>query len=433
MGLFDLIATQRKADKKVDDIVVTEMSYPCGLLPLDYANGLTVISYDKNDRPIAKNNLIGLVGGSKVTIIGITGTGKSALGIEYASAPLHRFGNMSLAQHADIEQATTMQRIIKVTKLPPSLLKESYKIFRDKGAEDIIDQFKSHCMAKLNNRKMFTYKTGVLDLYGDEIEELIPSNLLIDSFAMFKSKEIDLMTKDVKDLTNNMQAARSAQFNKQVLTQMLAYGKQANVGIISINHINTAINTGFVPKAAQQMYLSQDEAISGSGAALYLANNLNKLKLLKKYNPEKEESMDYGIPGFLAESRYLKSRTNAANRPVELVFDHRSGRFSKILTLFHFAVKNELLLGNNRNHFLPGLEGVKFTKRTFKNIVEKSPEVMQALYEVCLPSLEAMLSTDSGVASRVETNSDKIDAVVLALEDHQRDMEDYKRQGWVEF
>jgi len=433
LGLLEMIQKQRKAEKKFDDIVINEISYPTGLLPLDYANGVRITSYDENDRPIAKFDSIGIVGGTFVTTIGISGTGKTALAIDIAVCGIHKFGEMSAVDHFDLELASTMQRPLTITRIKPSLLKKTYAIYRDRAAEDVVDIFKTHCQLKLDNRKLFTYKTGIRNMFGEEIEELYPSFSLIDSFAMFKSGELDLGKKKVEDITNNMQAATSAKFNKAILSQMLAYGKKANVGIIAVNHINQDVNTGFLPKPSQHMYLSQGETMPGGTASLYLANNIIKLKLIKKYNIDKPDTMEYGIPGFLVEAKFIKSRTNASNVPVELVFDHRRGGFSKILTLFNYAVKNELLLGNNRGYYLPGLESVKFTKKTFKDVVIKSPEVLEALYEACKPHLETMLSTDIGRLSSSESETQKIDAMYLALEEHEKDIEFYRDQGWTDF
>lgn len=431
MGLLDMVNQKRKSQKKVDDIIVTEMSYPTGFLPLDYVNGVRITSYDENDRIVAHHDSIGVVGGSAISVIGISGTGKSALGMGIASSGIYTFGQKSIAQHFDIELATSMQRVIKATKLPPSMLKETYQIYREKGAEDIVDIFKSHCEVKLQNRKEFTYNTGVTDLYNQPIIELIPSYALTDSFALFKSKDVDLENKDVKDITNNMQAAQAAKFNKAVLMQMLAYGKKANVTNIFINHINQDVNTGFMPKASFHMYLKQGESIPGGVAALYLANNVIKLRLVKKYNADKPESMVYGIPGFAVEANMIKSRTNAANIPVELIFDHRTGGFSKILTLLHFACENDVLLGSANSMYIPGLESVKFTKKKFKDVIQRSPEIMEALYEACLPALQSLLSTDTGRGAEPETENERFDKLMESLEDHNRDMEFYRSQGWV--
>lgn len=434
MGLMDMINAQRKAEKKVDTKVVTEVSVPSGILPLDYVNGLRVTSYNEYDRPVGEYDLIGTVSGSMNTIIGITGTGKTALAMDLSVAPIIAYGDMSGVQHYDIEQSSTMPRVLKATKLPPSMLKQTYSIHRDKAAEDIVDLFKDHCNMKLKNAKMFTHDTGVRDLYNDPIYELYPSSALMDSFAMFKSGEIDLSTKEVKDITNNMQAAQGAKFNKGILTQMISYSKKANVSLNCVNHINTNVNTGFLPKPSQQMYLNQDETLPGGQASLYLANNILKLKLLGKYPGDKPEKWEYGIPGFLVEARYLKSRTNAANMPVELIFDHRCGGFSKTLTLLHFAFKNELVLGTNRAYYLPGLDTCKFTKKTWEDAIGRDPEFLEALYYTCLPALTRMLSTDTGKSKKdEETSSERLDAMYNVIEDHMKDVEDYKKQGWVDF
>jgi hypothetical protein len=431
MSLLDLVNAQRKSDKKSDSQIITEMSYPTGFLPLDYANGVRVTSYDKYDRVIQHTDLIGFVAGTKNTIVGLPGTGKSALAVEMASSGVHKFGNNSLVHHADIENATTMQRIMKLLQLPPSLLKSTYEIYRDKAAEHIIDQFKTHCLVKLANRKAFTYDTGVLDLYGTEIRELYPSALLIDSFAMFKSGEVDLASKDVKDVTHNMIAAQAAKFNKGVLSQMLDMGKKSNVSIMSVNHLNVNVSTGFMPKPSQHMYLSQDETMPSGQATLYLANNILKLKLLSKWNHDKPEKWEYGIPGFLIETRLLKSRTNASNVPIEMVFDQRRGGFSKSLTLLHYAHLNDVLQGSDRALYVPGNIGTKFTRKTFEKALYKDPDLLEALYEACLPHLQAMLSTDAGRMSSPETETERLDAMYSVLEGHEKDVQSYRKQGMV--
>lgn len=432
MGLMDLINQQRKQEKKIDSTVVTENSIPTGFLPLDYANGVRVTAYDEKDKPVSEVDVIGLVGGTKTTVIGISGTGKSALAISMAASGVYQFGDMSGVQHADIESATTMQRPLKILKLAPSMLKKTYTIYRDMAAEDIVDQFKTHCVLKVNNSKDFTYNTGIRDLYNNEIYELYPSAMLIDSFALFKSKEVDMGVKKIEDVTNNMQAAQAAKFNKGVLTQMIRYGKKANVSIISVNHINVNVNTGFLPKASQHMYLSQDETMPGGQATLFLANNLLKLKLIKKYPAEKPDKMDYGVPGFLIEGRFLKSRTNAANVPFELVFDHRFGGFSKTLTLLHYAFKNNIVLGSGHGYYFPGNSSRKFKKAEWEDAIRNDKDFLEAMYEACLPSLQSMLSTDYG-KNQDESSSARLDAMYSAIEEHQRDVEEYAAKGWIEF
>jgi len=434
MGLISKIDGLRKNEKKIDDRIVTEMSYPSGLLPLDYANGVRVVSYDENDRPVHKTDLIGFVGGSKITTIGLSGTGKTALAIELAATGIHMFGDKSGVQHADIEKASTMQRPIKILRLPPSILRETYAMDRDMAAEDIVDKFMSHCKVKLDNRKEYTYDTGVYNLYNERMYELYPSAMLIDSFAMFKSKEVDLMAaKKVEDVTHNMIAAQAAKFNKGVLGQMVAYGKKANVSIISVNHLLPSVNTGFLPKPSQHMYLSQDEMMPGGQATIFLANNIIKLKVMTKWNIDKPEKMEYGFKGFLIEARLLKSRTNSSNIPIELVFDGRRGGFSKLMTLFHYAYTNKIIQGSPNSMYLPGYTRTKFTRKTFEESVERDPELIEALLHACLPSLETMLSTDYGDNTNEESSSQRLDAMYMAIEEHEKDVEDYKKRGWLDF
>lgn len=436
MGLLSQVNTHRKAAKKDDNRVVTELSTPSGFLWLDYANGVRVTSYDDFDRPTGHYDLIGLVNGTMTTVIGLSGTGKSALAMSLAASGIYKFGRKSMARHHDIEMATTMQRPVKTLKLPPSLLRDTYEINRLRGAEDITEMFIDHCEIKLANRKEYTYDTGIRDLYNEPIYELYPSAELIDSFAMFKSKDIDLTKKDVdvENVSHNMIAAQSAKLNKAVLGQMVGVGKTANVSLICINHLNPNVNTGFMPKPSQHMYLTQDESMPGGSASIFLANNIIKLKVLKKFDINKNDQAEYGIPGFIVDARLLKSRTNAANLPVELIFDHRIGGFSKTISLLHFAFKHNLLQGNPGKHFLPGMPDVRFSRKNFEEVAMRTGgELLQALYEACLPTLESLLSTDNGLGADNDSDSQRLDMMYNVLEGHQKDVESYRKQGWLDF
>jgi hypothetical protein len=435
MSLLSKVSDERKGKKKgASNQIVTEISTPSGFLPLDYANGVRVTAYDEYDRPTGYTDLIGLVNGTMTTTIGLSGTGKSALAIELSASGIHKFGDMSAVQHHDLEMASTMQRPMKILRIPPSLLRNTYEMYRERGAETVVDMFADHCKVKIDNRKEYYYNTGVKNLYNEDIWEYYPSAVLLDSLAMFKSEDIDLSKKDttVDNVTHNMIAAQSAKFNKGVLTQMIGYGKTANVSLNCVNHLNPNVNTGFLPKPSQHMYLTQDESMPGGSASLYLANNIIKLKVLKKFDMSKSDKCEYGIPGFIAEARMLKSRTNASNVPIEMIFDQRRGGFSKALTLLHYVHQLGLLQGPSTQLFIPGLQRTRFTRKTFEEVALRDPEVMMALVEAALPSLQSMLSTDTGRGAE-ETSSQRLDAMYLALEDHQRDVEEAKKLGWVDF
>lgn len=50
---------------------------------------------------------------------------------------------------------------------------------------------------------MFEYNTGLKDLYGDPLINLVPTCVIIDSLAIMRSGEIDFST-DPDKTTNNM-------------------------------------------------------------------------------------------------------------------------------------------------------------------------------------------------------------------------------------
>ena len=53
--------------------------YSTGIPTLDYQLGYTLVSRDENDNIINTHDSLGLVGGSFITIIGKSGTAKTAL------------------------------------------------------------------------------------------------------------------------------------------------------------------------------------------------------------------------------------------------------------------------------------------------------------------------------------------------------------------
>ena len=71
-------------------------------------------------------------------------------------------------------------------------------------------------------------------------------------------------------------------------------------------------------------------------SVIYLADSLVKLLAGSKL----EEDKDYGIKGFMVNGIFLKSRSNEAGRPFELVFNQKIG-FDDFYTNFNYLKKEK--------------------------------------------------------------------------------------------
>jgi hypothetical protein len=384
----------RAQSKSYDVELTTSMAYPTGFLPLDYLNGQSVTVYNEDDEAQYKYHSIGLPGGSMITIIGNTSVGKSTAMIQMICAILAQYSagitpyDIKIepwCSHEDVEKAGNLNRVLNTTNMGPNWMKKHYKVFQNCSTQEIVDRFIAHCKMKTENVDLWTYDTGLKDIYGDSIKELIPTITAIDSIAVMTSKDINL-NDGLTDATNNMAGARNAKFNNGIFKQMIQYAKEANVILFVINHITQKVSTG-TPTPAQVMYLGQSESLPGGTASLYLANNLLKLKAFKKLKEEEE----YGLRGFVTLFTFLKSRTNAAGVDCELIYDPANG-YLKVLSTFHFAFKNGLTKGSPASMYFECLPDVKFTRKNFLTKAKENPMLLEALYDSCIPKLEEYIS-----------------------------------------
>ena len=391
LGL-DMFRTLRKSKK--DQEVTTLVAYESGFLPLDYVNGQKITVFDDDENPLYEYDSVGFAEGTMVTVIADSGLGKTTLVEQIAVEICSQYDN-SFVIHEDIEQSSHINRVHNVTGKKSKWLKDHYVIYQDTHSESFEDRFMDHAKLKLNNRKEFEYDTGLKDMFGAPIKRLIPTCCIIDSLAVMRSEDSSFneneKNKDnIDGVTNNMFAARVAKFNSEMFKQILPFAKKANIILFVINHINKKINTGFISKPRDLVGLGEDEALPGGKAAIYLANNVLRLKNKGSLSRDK----DYGINGHIITATFYKSRTNASNVPVELIFDKSMG-FSKTLTLLHFGINNEIVKKSGNKYYIPGHEDIPFTKKTFCQVAVNHMELINTLYELSLPYLREYLGSES--------------------------------------
>jgi hypothetical protein len=406
LGLDMFLATRK--EKKCHDLeVTTPVAYPTGYMPLDYINGQEVNVYDDNDDIVETYDSVGFVEGTMITVIADSGLGKSTAVQQFCTAMAANFED-SFVIHEDIEQAGHANRVYNISGMTSRWLKAHYRIFQDASSEILVDRFIDHAKTKLNNRSTFSYDTGLKDMYGDKIIRLQPTFVIIDSLAVLRSGETDFTESPEKSI-NNMAGARNAKLNSENFKQMLPYAKKANIIIFVINHITKKVETGFVKSARDLIGLGESESLPGGRAAVYLANNVLRFKNKQTLKSDK----DYGINGLIISASFLKSRTNASQTDVELIFDKTQG-FSKILTLHNHA-DNLGLFNGKTNKSIPGFEDIVFTKKTFLETCRNNTKLVPALYELVLPSMRALLSSSEKEYNGNETDEQRLNAYMSIM------------------
>lgn len=124
----------------------------------------------------------------------------------------------------------------------------------------------------------------------------------------------------------------------------------------------------------------------GGIAPIYYANTLIKFISASKYKEE-----DDGFDGFMVKAELIKSRSNKAGQSCNLIYNQLTG-FDPILTLYQYAVDNELVDGRNPYKYFKSNKDIKFDSRTFREAFNTDERIRNMLMESTLPKLEEMLS-----------------------------------------
>ena len=140
--------------------------------------------------------------------------------------------------------------------------------------------------------------------------------------------------------------------------------------LIVINHITTKVEINPYQRSAKDLnYLGNDESCPGGSSVIFLADSLIKLQAGSKL----EEDKDYGIKGFMVNGLFLKTRSNEAGRPFELVFNQKIG-FDDFYTNFNYLKKEKYLKGNGRAYYFDFDPDTKFTQKNVKELYDTNEE-----------------------------------------------------------
>lgn len=383
-----------------------DIQYSTGFLSIDYLNG-TVVHVKSKEREFQYNST-GIVDGSTNTIIGRSGSGKSTLLFQIVGniiRPFIRAGYNTGLYIDDIEGSLPQVRKEFLLGLTPEEI-HNFVEFRNTGitTENLFQRIALIHEDKTQNRKAYEYDTGLFDTYGNRIFKLVPTVYVVDSLPMLLPK--DLAEDD--ELGGSMDASSIAKKNTMMFKKISQLCKEANIILFTINHILDDIQMGFIPKAAQISGLKQGERLPGGKAAIYLANNMFRVDDSLTLKP----SEGYGIDGSEITFTLIKSRTNITKKSIPLIFNKSEGKFDPLLSLFHLLKTEGRFKGAGAYLYLDAVPDVKFGQKSFKAVIDSSPELQQAFAQECYALLSTYLSQTRNVSAVEESAYDNISSMI---------------------
>lgn len=401
MKLFRDKINQSK-DKSAGNKAEFDVMYPTGFLALDHLNG-TMIHVKSEDMDMNYKSL-GIVDGSSNTFIGRSGCGKSTFCVQIIGNILKQFPTAE-AYIDDIEGSLPIPRKEFLLGLSKEELAERVDM-RNTGitTENVYQRIKALHDLKVANRKEYEYDTGLFDTDGNRIFKLVPTLYFIDSFAMLLPN--DIASED--EIANGMGSASTAKLNTQLIKKISQLLKEANIILLTVNHILDDIQMGFLPKPVQVAGLKQGERLPGGRAAIYLANNMFRLDEKSTLKPTE----GYGIDGTVVDITIIKSRTNATKKSVPLVFNKSNGSFDQILSLYHFLKVEGYIGGAGKSMYLNNAPDIKFSQKEFKNQLMTNEDLQKAF---SLAAKEAMDTLLSETKTQESEGSFDINASILSL------------------
>ena len=387
MGIIldELRKKNAKTGNKLIGGVISNIGYPTKLLPLDFRNGYQVDVFDpETNQPVDKWANIGIFGGTFVTVCGKSGTAKTAFCVQ-ACAEICRKYDQSEIYHIDAEGSSNISRLSILTKYSIKEMMEKYKYIEEVTAiEDIFDLINSIAEIKLSNREAFTVQTTKRNEFGEYMQQLAPTCVIIDSIPMLITKELE----EEKGMASQTYSNRLAKVISQFYKRLRPVIKKANIIVFVINHLNAKIDINPMQKTqAQLMYLKSDESMPGGNAPIYLAQTVFKFVTCGKYTDEKD-----GFNGFQLRVEFLKSKTNRAGSSCTIVYDMNSG-FDYYRTILEFCKEKELVEGRNPYCYFRSNPDLKFNTKNFSNLCMQDPAYFKEALECAKFDLYSYLAS----------------------------------------
>lgn len=378
------------------------ITYSTGFQNLDYLNAywVHVNGNNKNYKYLLK----GIPDGKTIEIIGRSHTGKTSLAIQIAANIIRPFKNSNIF-HWDCEGGTNDMRYEILTGFNGEELKEKYR-YKDASngvtLESFYTEFKTIHDIKLENKEEYSYDTGYDNIYGERIYKLIPTVGILDSIPQLLPENV--LQDD--NLGSNMLGATTAKRMSDLLKRVVNMGMEANIILISINHIMDDVQTGVFAKKPKISGLKMGEKIPGGTINGYLANTLIRVD----DGPKLKADEAFGIDGFIGSFQTIKSRSNGSLKTTPAVFNKDYG-WSNVLSLLQLLKINDKIHGAGSYQYIGNLDSIKFSQKTFIEKLSKYPQLQIALAQEAFPILESYVSQYEESANdnyRYKSNIDNI-------------------------
>lgn len=392
-------------DYRMKNEIEQNVSYPTGFLSFDFLNG-TVIHVKSDDMDFTYNS-VGIVDGSMVTVIGRTGCGKTTFIMQSAGEIIRPFETACI-YHDDIEGGIVQSRKEMLLKMKGQELVDHY-IARNSGitAENFYERIKMIHDLKMENREAYEYDTGLYDELGNRIIKLEPTVYILDSLALLMPEKYA----DEEELSGQMSTTAAAKTNSSIFRRIIPMLKAANIILFVVNHITEDVSINPMQrKKAQTAYLKPGESVGGGRVALYVTNLLIRMD----DNTKLKETEGFGVHGIVVEVSILKSRTCAAGRSVNLIFDYDHG-FDKELSLL--ILLKDLGIVNMKGAYMSFANNEEIGKFTNKNFKEKlkDPEFSRVFAEQALIGLNMIITKPDEDSLDEDNTVEDISSSILAM------------------
>lgn len=378
MGLEkDMLQNDKKGLFKSDD---ENIMYSTGILPLDYANGYwQEIVDNKGEHHIVP--FVGIKGGSFVSIIGNTGTGKTTMADQIAYNIIKPFKNSTM-HHIDAEKTALRQRIVQLTGADYD--DQRIKLSKSHTSiEDVLQMKNEICEMKEKGRDEYKYEIVNRSYTGKSIVAYVPTVFIIDSLPAFNSSNYS-----TEDLGSNADGMKAAKDVTRFFTDCLHDSWKYNITYLVINHIRpkTDINP-YAPAPKGIMMLGPGEMLPRGSVAQFYSDTMFRINAKKSASYTME---DYGFTGMKSQIQLAKSRTNQVGTSFPVAMNGAIG-FDPVFTLYEFAEAMGLLNGRNPYIYFNGLEQYKFNRKDFRNMMISNPEFQMEVLRLLKPELEFLI------------------------------------------
>lgn len=358
------------------------VNYSTGIIPLDYANGfwLTV----EHEGVVERVPITGIIGGTFISVIGATGSGKSTFADQLGFSIIKSFENGMLF-HIDCEITNLKERMVQICGTDPKddrlrLKKDTIYI------EDVMDMFNQICEIKEKSGNLYKYEVKDRTFDGKSFLAYEPTVFVIDSLPSFNSRD----NRTDEGLGTNMDGARAAKDIERFFNNCLGRMMKYNITVITINHIRPkVIADPYNQPPRGLMMLKPTESVSRGYAAQYYSQNYFRIDAIKSNMYKKD---DVGFNGYMAQIQIAKSKTAFIGSTVNACFNGQLG-FDPVFSLFEYAKSIGIIEGRNPYLYLTGLSEFKFSRRDFRAKFLGETVFRNAFMGGLQPHLEALLGS----------------------------------------